>query len=369
MSFDGGSSPPIIWAHVADQSDLDGVVEVIDRLRLEGYDCDLHLTGPNSLNAGQRKIHELSKTDPRHLKPSVTIWLDNKLSTRVLAQINRESIPIVLANLNTQSIRSMPDVWNNKLARSSLKPVRFALVQSQADKDYLIELGFNPKTIQVTGVLQGCGLPPSYDATERQEISKALIGCPIWFARGVPNSEIDIVLDAFEEARKSVRKLTLLLDPWDENEASNLANIAKERGLIVHERSVEGVPDVSTQVFVTDGAFERGLWYSLAMATYLGGTINGENCANPLVSVAVGTALIVGPNPPNHIAAFNRVASSKALCQIESSNELSLAVTNCIKPESAAEFAHAGWKMVANAAEGIDRTIDLIVEILEDDVT
>ncbi len=356
--------PPTIWAHVADQSDLDGMVEVVDRLHLENVPCDLVLTGPSGVTHSDFDVTPLTSFDPKGRDIQALVWMDNAVNTRVLGQSFRSGMPVILANIATTLLQGEPSVWQKPLAQSALKSARFALVHTAQDRDYLLSLGVDRRAVQVTGILQGCGLPPSYDAAERQDIVKAMTGCQIWFARGVPMSELDIVLDAFDQARRSVRKLVLFLDPMVETDAPAMAQAARSRNLTVAERAVEGVPEATTHVFVTDGAFERGLWYSLAAATYLGGTLNGEDCANPLVSAAVGTALIVGSNAPKHHAALARMDAAGALTTVAQADDLGTSVAHCVRPETAADFAHAGWTMVANAAEGINRTVDLIKDIL-----
>jgi len=358
---------PTIWAHVADQSDLDGMVEVVDRLHLEHVPCDLAITGPLDVSHPDFDVEPLRDFDPQARDIQTLIWMDNAVNTRVLGQSHRSGMPVILANISTNVLEGQPTVWQKPLAQSTLKTAKFALVQSQQDRDYLLSLGVDRRAVQVTGVLQGCGLPPSYDASERQEIVKALTGCQIWFARGVPMAELDLVLDAYDKARRNVRKLVLFLDPMDEADAPTMTAAARARGFSVAERAVEAIPDASTHVFVTDGAFERGLWYSLAVATYLGGTFRGDTCANPLVSAAVGSALITGPNSPKHHAALARMQAAEAVTIAATEDELGVEVARCVRPETAALYAQAGWTMVANAAEGINRTVDLIKDILQPD--
>ncbi len=358
---------PTIWAHVADQSDLDGMVEVVDRLHLESVPCDLAITGPEDLSHPDFDVENLRDFDPTARSIKTLVWMDNAVNTRVLGQSHRSGMPVILANISTNVLEGQPSVWQKPLAQSTLKTAKFALVQTRKDKDHLLSLGVDPRVVQVTGVLQGCGLPPSYDASERQEIVKALTGCQIFFARGVPMAELDLILDAYDQARRNVRKLVLFLDPMDEKDAPAMADAARARKLSVAERAVEALPEASTNVFVTDGAFERGLWYSLAVTTYLGGTFRGDTCANPLVSAAVGSALIAGPNVPKHHAAMARMQAADAVTLVPTENELGQEIARCVRPETAAQYAQAGWTMVANAAEGINRTVDLIKDILQPD--
>lgn len=88
---------------------------------------------------------------------------------------------------------------------------------------------------------------------------------------------------------------------------------ARQAGLSVARRSTGELPDADTDVWVADTLGEMGLWYRLAPVTLVGGSLVPEGGHTPFEPVALGSAVLHGPQVANFApvyAAFDRAGGA-----------------------------------------------------------
>ena len=296
------SKSSTIWAHAASLSGVDALREILTRAQIIEPSLSYKISVPASSNIDESYVTVLQNTGPssgtnflKETMPDLCLWTEDSINTP-LFHLNRHfSHPVVLINLKVIDLLERPWIWRKTVVRQVLRPVCHAFTEDVEEVKDLRSLGLHANKIEVLGPLLSGVVAPKCDEAERDRIGELLAARPVWFADQVPQQEIRLVLEAFINAQRNAHRLLLILDLNDQSSVSALNAMSLEMNLTVHSRSVEGEPEHSTQVFLTDGRSDIGLWYRLATLSYMGGSFTDGKVPNPLIAAALGSAVIRGP--------------------------------------------------------------------------
>lgn len=92
----------------------------------------------------------------------------------------------------------------------------------------------------------------------------------------------------------------------------------------------------------------------------------GATGSDPLEATALGSAILYGPNVSAHENTYIRLSREGGARIVRSSAGLAASVVDLVSPEKAAKMALAGWKVVTESAELMDRLSDQIQDELDD---
>ena len=246
--------------------------------------------------------------------------------------------------------------------RQFLRPVCYSFAERLEDVHDLRSLGLAAKKIEVIGPLLSGVVAPACDEAERDHIGEILAARPVWFAHKVPLSEIRMVLESFVEAQRNAHRLLLILDLEDQFSISTFNEISLALNLISQSRFEAVKPDPSTQVFLTDGSSDVGLWYRLASISYMGGSFTSGKVPNPLVAAALGSSVIHGPKVNVFKELYVRMMEGGASVSLEREKDLSSKLVVLMAPDKCADMAKKGWQVVSDGALAIDRLVDFILD-------
>ena len=365
------SNGPIIWAHGGSQLAIDAMRDVVSRIKLIESSVTYVLTAPLTAEAEANDIKILQDSEAQSsidfltkYSPDLCLWIDESISSPLFLLINRFSIPVVLVNAKIGMLPSRTWVWRKTAARQAVRSVSFALIETAEDASNLSSFGLPRKSMAVLGPLNAGIVPPNCDDTERDHIAEVLMSRPTWFAQGVPEEELELVLETFILAQRSAHRMLLILDTpnADPNEVKALCETYK---LNVSTRFEEGEPDASTQVFLTDDkVFEDGLWYRLAALSYMGGSFSDGNVSNPMIPAALGSAIIHGPVLSAFSNSYIRLRLKGATRQIDSEAMFAQVMGKLMAPDECAELASNGWGVVSEGAGAIDQIVAVSLQKL-----
>ena len=371
MSIGFRSNGPIIWAHGGSQLAIDAMRDVVSRITLIESSVTYVLTAPLTAEAEANDIKILQDSEAQSsidfltkYSPDLCLWIDESISSPLFLLINRFSIPVVLVNAKIGMLPSRTWVWRKTAARQAVRSVSFALIETAEDASNLRSFGLPRKSMAVLGPLNAGIVPPNCDDTERDHIAEVLMSRPTWFAQGVPEQELELVLETFILAQRSAHRMLLILDTpnADPNEVKALCETYK---LNVSTRFEEGEPDASTQVFLTDDkVFEDGLWYRLAALSYMGGSFSDGNVSNPMIPAALGSAIIHGPVLSAFSNSYIRLRLKGATRQIDSEAMFAQVMGKLMAPDECAELASNGWGVVSEGAGAIDQIVEISLQKL-----
>ncbi|MCR9085482.1 MAG: 3-deoxy-D-manno-octulosonic acid transferase [Rhodobacteraceae bacterium] len=372
---------PLIWFHAASVGESLSLLEVIRRLGAHDPALSFLVTTGTRTSAEllaarmpPRCIHQFAPLDVRayvsrflaHWHPDLAIWTESEFWPTMIVQTDDAGIPMLLINgrMSEGSIRSWR--WLGRAPGALLD--RFAAVQVQDDltANALRQFGLPERKIAVTGTLKEGTPPPPCDETERQALSEAIGGRPVWLAASTHAGEEEIVLDAQTRAAGSTHNLLLILAPRHPERGDDVARIIAASGLRVARRSTGEPITRDTQVYLADTLGEMGLWYRIAPVSFVGGSLMEVGGHNPFEPAALGSAIIHGPHVQNFADVYARLSAASAAIEVRDAESLAVAVDRLIQPEGSAPLAYAAWEISSSGANVTDRALSLILDHLPD---
>ena len=180
--------------------------------------------------------------------------------------------------------------------------------------------------VHVTGLLSEAPMALPCDPDELDRAAAAVGSRDIWFATQVPMSELDLVIAAHEKLRAANRRLLLILNTQQIESEETLAIDLAAKGWRVGVRTKGNEITDNTQIFLSSGIEELGLWYRLSPVSLVGGTFSNDvSSADPMQAAALGSAILHGPRTSPFREAFDQLHAQTPAAATQVVNPSSLA--------------------------------------------
>lgn len=301
------------------------------------------------------------------LRPQIVLWAGSKLRPTLLDALARQGSYLIALDARDQlwttpAPRWMPDPGPPTLTLFD----SFYTVDARANRR-LRRLGVDRDRLLKKGPLIDTDPPPNCDEQTHLELTARLAGRPIWLASGLQADEASDVLRAHRMTSRLAHRLLLILVPAREEDAPRMIAEADALQMRLCNWDQGETPGEHTQVLITEGVEDIGLWYRLAPLVFLGGSLtHGHGGQNPYVAAALGSAILYGPNVGHHVDSYSRLVDAGAARIVRDTDSLAAAVSHLIAPDQAAAMAHAGWDLVSSGAALVDAVLSEICAHLDD---
>ena len=180
------------------------------------------------------------------------------------------------------------------------------------------------------------------------------------------DKEFISVLSAHRQALRMLPRLALVLHVADMAEAAPLHKRLESMDLRCANWDDGGPIEDTTQVILSAAPEDLGLWHRVSAVTFMGSSLErGAGGYDPLVAVALGSAVIHGPHVDRHQQPLRPAEPGKAALTIRSATELGDGVVELLAPDRTADMALAGWQMVTEGAPQADHLIELVQDTLD----
>jgi 3-deoxy-D-manno-octulosonic-acid transferase len=320
------------------------------------------------------------------IKPRVVILMESELWLNFLSECEAREIPVIVAN-GRVSDRSFARSrkFGFFVRRLYGLVTRFAM-QSRLDAGRAIELGAPAGRVAVTGNLK-FEIGAVSDSPKVAETAKALAidpsngpSGPLIIAGSTTEGEEEMVLSAFEEARKEngFGRARLLIAPRHPERFDSVARALKSSGkssqLLVARRSSAGVDgDVdcgAADVILLDTVGELAALYRYASAVFVGGSLVPKGGHNILEPALYAKPIIVGPHMENFREIATEFLRRGALIQLRAgpdalTGELRDAFARLLSDKDYAETLGSNARLAIDENRGAAaRTVEIIAEYL-----
>ena len=366
----------LLWVHVPV---IDGASPLLELARRLAHDDGLHIliTCQSPLKLPDGVVQDQTPQDTtgdakaflNHWRPELAILADGELRPALLAEIETQSIALIMVQARTPYLLREREGWYPGLARSVLQRIPHILALDEPAARAFRKAGATPKAVQVAGRMEDQSAVLPHTEAERVAMAEVLSTRPVWLVAGVAEAEQDAIIAAHRAALRLSHRLLLIVVPQEAHQALALAQkIEREQGWNVAQRAADQEPEPQVEVLIADSPAELGLWYRLAPITFLGGSLLGAGCLrDPREAAALGSALICGPKAGAYDAAFAHLNAGRAMRTVGSAGELSDALSELLAPDRAARLANAAWIVVSDGAEVTDSVIALIHRLIDGD--
>lgn len=238
----------------------------------------------------------------RHFNPNLLIIMEKELWPNLLHYSAQRKIPILLANAQL-SLRSFHRYQLiESFAKKILACISTVAAQSTADGERFLALGLRPEQLLVTGNIK-------FDLTiadEVKEEAKNLVESlgiaknrPIWIAASTHEGEEKKVLAAMREILKILPETLLILVPRHPERFGQVRDLCLEQGFKVVSYSQNQPCGAAIQILLGDVIGKLLVFYSLAQAAFVGGSLVSIGGHNLLEPAALGVPILIGPNLAN----------------------------------------------------------------------
>lgn len=293
----------------------------------------------------------------RHFRPAFGVIMETELWPNLLAACRRREIPVLLANARLSERSAGRYAHLPALTGLTMRALSAIGAQTAADAARLSALG--AERVTITGNIKFDIAPPPA-ALSLADTFRARIGSrPVLLAASTREGEEGPLLDAF--ARLAPPEVLLVLVPRHPQRFDEVAELARQRGLVLQRRSEDTSVDAKTRVWLGDSMGEMFAYYAAADAALIGGSWLPLGGQNLIEACAVGTPVIVGPHTFNfQVVADQAVAANAAKRATDIDDGMAMALALLADPDTRTAMSTAGKRFAEAHRGATQRSIELL---------
>lgn len=265
------------------------------------------------------------------IKPDAVFVAETELWPNFANIMKKKNIPLFIINgrISDRTYKSYKKL--SFFFAPILKKYTNIFTQSKQDNEKLISIGANPDTTTVMGNLK-------FDI-KKPDVSPE---CPIFgvdknsqhkilIAGSTHAGEDEIVLEVFDELKKEIPKLKLIIAPRHPERCEKVFELIKEKGVECAKRSEQinnGTNSSSSPLvflpscLLLDTMGELGKFYSVCDVAFIGGSFNQTGGHNPLEATIFNKPTVSGPSIHNFKDIYAILTSSNAGKVVKTPEEL-----------------------------------------------
>jgi 3-deoxy-D-manno-octulosonic-acid transferase len=302
------------------------------------------------------------------LNPALLVLVETEIWPNLIHHARRRGARIAVVN-GRISPRSFPRYRRARpLLRHVLAEIDLLLMQGDAHRARMLEMGAPPDRVHVTGNLK-------YDALDEPVTPPALRRAlgqdgpdprPLWVAGSTVEGEEEAVLQAFTALRRGHGAARLAIAPRHPERFAAVADLVARTGFTCVRKTLLPAGGWSTgDVLVLDTLGELAQVYPLATVVFVGGSLVGAGGHNVLEPAVAGKAIVVGPHMENFREIAEAFLAEDALVQVRDAAGLADAVARLFADAAARDALGArAQRIVARNRGALDRTVDALAGLL-----
>ncbi|SDX47151.1 3-deoxy-D-manno-octulosonic-acid transferase [Ruegeria halocynthiae] len=368
----------VLWVHVSAPDRLRAVDDCCHRLLSVRPGLSLLLTAPPEADLSEwgdcgtpiLKLPAEHTGSARafldHWRPDMGLWFGGGLMPNIITRAQERDILLILLEAAVDVNTARGGRWLPDITRYTLDCFKAIIAPDNETARQIRRLGVNSAKISVTPPLHISPNPSPWPEDELIETNHTLAGRPVWLAAWVQDKEFISVLSAHRQALRMLPRLALILHVADMSEAAPLYKRLEAMDLRCANWD-DGHPiEDTTQVILSAGAEDLGLWHRVSAVTFMGSSLERDAGGHdPLTAVALGSAVIHGPHVSKYRSLYDRLDQAKAALTIKSATELGDGVVELLAPDRTADMALAGWQIVTEGAPQADQLIEMVQDTLD----
>lgn len=301
------------------------------------------------------------------LRPRLLLLMESELWPNVIRCAHARGIPVAVVNgrLSPRAFARYQGVkpW----VRGMLGRVSLFLMQSQADADRLLALGVAAEKVRVVGSLKwdaSLGARPEPSAVQALAARLGVKSADVVVVAGSTHrGEEAAVLDAFQALRGAHPGARLMLAPRHLERLAEVEALLAHRGLAAARAS--RISGGDWQVGLVDAFGQLPLYYGLATAVFIGGSLIPHGGQNPLEAASLGKPVVFGPSMHNFEAITHQLLAHHAARQAEDPRELARLLEELVlDPNEAQAMGRRAQALIEQFQGATRRTLEALAPLL-----
>jgi len=370
---------PVIWLHADNQhavGQLDALSEAMMHQQAQqgkhvsvllsyvaGLQPPAEIPGRAALAIAADRVDIITEIMSR-LAPVAVLVAVQRLPVAIISIAAAAGAKVLIADMDSPRF---PGVWGHipGLSTNLMGRVHRVFLSTPAQRTSWAKAGVEADKMLLSGPLNDAPMALGCNEAERDALAQSFRQRTVWLAIGVPEIEEATIVAAHRAALRDSHRVALILHPLDPMRGTALkAELTPKFNTAL--RSVDDQITPDTQVYIVDTEGERGLWYRLAVACYIGGSLDKTGATvTPMEAAGLGCAIVHGRETGQFTDAFQRLTSARATSRIQRAEALGQAICAALRPDQAAQMAHQGWQVVSEGAETADMIIATLLETLD----
>jgi 3-deoxy-D-manno-octulosonic-acid transferase len=228
-----------------------------------------------------------------HWRPSLALWCEMDLWPALICAADDREVPRVLVNARLSAKSLAKRRWGRWIYQALLPGFVDVFAQNSESARGLEALGARPGSISVTGTIKTMSPAPACDAAELARWQRTLGARQVWLLASSHPGEETLALAAHTELRQREHDALLIIAPRVPTRGAELAALCPPA---TPRRSAGALLPTDAPVYLADSIGEMGLWYRLAPVALVGGSVATVGGHNPHEPLALGCAVLHGPN-------------------------------------------------------------------------
>jgi 3-deoxy-D-manno-octulosonic-acid transferase len=261
------------------------------------------------------------------LRPRVLVLAESEFWPNLLRETARSGCPVLVVNgrISQTSFKRYAEL--KPVARRILAPVSRFLVQTDLDRERLIDLGIPAGAVEVAGNLKAEVRLPDLGPDELQALRRSIgltADRAVLVAGSTRKGEEERLLRAFAASRRERPDQVLILAPRQVERADEVARLARDLGLRTVRRTeltADGAAD-HWAVLILDTIGELAPFYALATAAFVGGSLVPWGGHNILEPAYYGRPVFFGPHMKNFAALAEAFLKAQAARVVKTDGDL-----------------------------------------------
>jgi 3-deoxy-D-manno-octulosonic-acid transferase len=364
-------SGTLVWLHGASIGESLSLLPLIAALKSRRPDLAILVTSGTVTSAELLKqrlpsdvIHQFAPVDAPgvvkrfldHWRPDLAVFVESELWPNLLVAARKRDIPTALisARLSEASFSG----WSRSpaAARALLSGFQLVMAQDGSTAGRLSSLGA-PDHGRLN--LKLAGDPPPVDEAALASLRQVAAGRPVLLAASTHPGEEYVVLEAFASLADRPDRPLLVIVP--RHPARGIEIAAPAMG-----RQSGGDRFGATPIYVADTLGEMGIWLSLAVSVFIGGSLVADvGGHNPIEAAKLGTPVVSGRRFENWRYIYASLFVANAAKFVGNAADLARAwAADLDSPTDAKARAERAKIDVDKGAAGLDGAADALIGLL-----
>jgi 3-deoxy-D-manno-octulosonic-acid transferase len=296
-------------------------------------------------------------------RPDAGAFVESELWPNLLAAAAERGVPMALVNAR-MSPRSAAR-WRRLpgLARRTLGSFRLVLARSAGDAERLSALGV--REAACWGDLKAAAPPLPADPAALAALREAVGDRPVFLAASTHPGEEGLVGLAHRALAADLPGLLTVIVPRHPERGAAIAAELAAAGHAVARRAAGEAPGRGTGIYVADTLGELGLFYRIAGAALVGGSLVPHGGQNPLEPARLGAPILFGPHMFNFEEPVARLLAAGGAVRLADPAMLAPALRDMLcQPDRARALADAAAAVADGHAGLPDRVAAALMGLL-----
>ena len=304
------------------------------------------------------------------IKPDAVFVMETELWPNFANVLKGKNIPLYIINarISDRTYKSYKRL--SFIFGPILKKYTAIFPQSEHDLKKIVSIGANAKTTKVMGNLK-------FDIKKPDTSELNFVKNPkekILLAGSTHTGEDEIVLSLFDELKRELPELKLIIAPRHPERNEDVYELIKKTGFDCAKRSEDfsslspltshstNPPSLQASILLLDTMGELGKFYSICDVAFIGGSFNKTGGHNPLEATIFSKPIVSGPNVHNFKDIYSILTSSDAGKVVKTQKELKEHLQKLLTEE---EFYKKASKDCEEVFEQNRGALDFVIKVLQ----